>query len=200
MKKLFCVSVVLIVLDQITKHLARYFFADGLVVIIPGILSIAPFHNTYLGWLGWWAGIVDVPSPFILIFLKHLLILLFLMVMYWYFCYISEKNRFLLKASIVPAVSGIGGSFIDNLLFNGSWDFIFVFNALIFDLKDFYLLAHLILLIIFSVLLVPQYLKLSERQRRQLSFFSWIQNRCKAPNLSQSTMQGVCRRLLRRLN
>ncbi|MCL2576968.1 MAG: signal peptidase II [Defluviitaleaceae bacterium] len=194
MKKLLCVSAVLIALDQITKHLARYFVADDLVVIVPGILSIAPFHNTYLGWLGWWAGVVDVPSPLILVFLKHFFILLFLSVMYWYFCFISKKSRSLLNASFVSAVAGVGGSFIDNLLFNGSWDFIFVFNALIFDLKDFYLLTHLILLFIFGILLVPQYKKLSKEQRGQLSFSSWMQQSLKNVNsikILQENLRGL---------
>jgi len=97
MKKLLCVSGVLIIIDQITKHIARHFVGDGLITVIPG-----------------------------------------------------------------------------NLFFNGSWDFIYLFNALIFDLKDFYILTQLALIYIFGIMLIPQYLKLSKEQRNQLKFFSWV--------------------------
>jgi len=179
MKNLLLISAALIVLDQATKHLARYFVADGVFVVIPGVVSVAPFHNTYLGWLGWWAGVVAVPSPVGLVVALHIFYAVLVVVGYRYFCFISQKNRALLDAFFVLAVAGAGGAFIDAVVFGGSWDFIFLFGVLTVDLKDIYIFANIILLFIFGALLVPQYLKLNEKQREQLSFISWAKRKKK---------------------
>lgn len=176
MKKLLCISAALIALDQAAKHLARHFFAGSHVEIVQGFLGIYPFHNTYLGWLGWWVGPVYEPSPLILFVLLHLFFAALLVTGYKYLCFISPKNRALLNAFFVLAVAGAGGALIDNMLFGGSWDFIYVVGGWIIDLKDIYLLASLVLLHIFCALLVPQYLKLTVEQRKQLRFTAWIRN------------------------
>jgi signal peptidase II len=176
MKKLLCISALLILLDQSTKHLVRHFFADTLIVLIPGVLNIYSFHNTYLGWLGWLQGVVYEPSPLALIVLLHSAYVVILVIGYRYLCFLSKKNRPLLNAFFVLALAGMGGAFVDDMIFNGSWDFIYLFDAVILDLKDFYIFANIILLFVFVGLYIPQYFRLSKEQRRGLDFFTWIKN------------------------
>jgi signal peptidase II len=174
MKSLLIISAALIIFDQITKHLARLFFAGKCFQIIPGVLSIEPFHNTYLGWLGWWAGSVDVASPLYLHFFVYLFYVCVVVVGYRYFCFITQKNRQLLDGFCVMAIAGSGSALIDNLFFSGSWDFIYIFIAFIIDFKDIYIFANLASLYAFGILLVPQYFKLNKEQRKRLSFVVWL--------------------------
>lgn len=174
MKKLLCIAAALLAIDQATKHLARHFIGDDLIVFIPGFLNIAPFHNTYLGWLGWFVGVVDEPSPVSLIFLKSAFYVVLLLVAYNYFCFLTQKNRPLLNAFFVLATAGMGGSLIDRTLFGGSWDFIYLEGAIIFDFKDAYLFASIVLSIIFAALYIPQHFKLSKEKRDEINFFAWI--------------------------
>ena len=68
----------------------------------------------------------------------------------------------------------MGGAFIDDMFFNGSWDFICFFDTIILDLKDIYILLNFILLFVFGALYIPEYLKLSKEQRKRLDFISWV--------------------------
>ena len=176
MKKLLVISVLLILLDQASKHIVRFVFADTLVVLVPRVLNIYPFHNTYLGWLGWWRGVVYEPSPLILVVIPHVVYVIFLVVGYNYLCFLTEKNRALLNAFFVFAVAGMGGSLIDGLFFGGSWDFIYVFDLFIMDVKDIYIFVNIILLFVFVALYIPQYFRLSKEERNKLDFFAWFKN------------------------
>jgi len=97
---------------------------------------------------------------------------------YRYFIYLLDTKRSVVNGFLAFAAAGICGSFADVVFWGGSLDFVRLIDWFTFDLKDVYLWASLIFLLIYLIGYQKAYHRLSKEERKQKGFLRWIKKGC----------------------
>lgn len=171
MRKQWIITGLLIALDQLIKVIIANFAMDKFIVFIPGVLRFEPFQNTNLNWL---ASMADVVMPIFLMVILQIAAATGFLLFYRYEKYKSIKSNLWLNMGLCMILAGIGCSFIDVVFWGGSLDYIGFFHWFIFDMKDVFLNAGWI-----SILLWLNSKDYKARGNESVSFKSWISNGCK---------------------
>lgn len=134
-KVVIIIFVILMLIDQGTKILIRFFFFNKYIEIIKGFLSFDPIINTDGSWLNARFGLGIGFSALIL--LNILAVILFIEV---YRYYLSKENKdFWADMSFLFITTGALCSLIDKIFYGGSLDFIGISDLFIADIKDIYI-------------------------------------------------------------
>lgn len=136
-------AVVLIIIDQITKYLARIQFADGSdISVIPGVLRFVLHKNTGAVW-----GFLSGTKNSILYLTIATLIILSLIVFVYF--KIPDTGKYSALLLIITFVfSGAIGNLIDRILLNYVTDFIYfeIINFPVFNIADCYVTVSVFIL------------------------------------------------------
>ena len=144
MKRVILWIIGLTALDQVVKLLVTRFLIDSRFAILPRILYFRPHQNTHLGF---YPSLFDFVMPWYCSVLFTIFTVLLLMILYRYMKFITfgwNKYRYLPFMYLVLTLSAGICSFIDDIVWGGSWDFIHLINWFIFDFKDAYLAIGII--------------------------------------------------------
>ncbi|MGN6710211.1 signal peptidase II [Anaerocolumna jejuensis] len=171
MKKQWIITGLLIALDQLIKAVIWNLAKDKHITLIPGILRFEPFQNTNLNWF---ASMANVVMPVFIMVIMQLLIAAGIVLFYKYQRYKSAKVNLWLGMGFCLALAGVGCSFIDVVFWGGSLDYIGLLDWFIFDMKDVFLNAGWISLVLWFY---SKDYKASENN--SITFKSWISNRGK---------------------
>ncbi|GGH09416.1 signal peptidase II [Paenibacillus segetis] len=171
MKKQWLIAGLLIALDQLVKIFIWNFALEKRLIFIPNVMRFEPFQNTNLNWFASMANIV-MPIFFMVVFQLSAAIAVTLF--YRYQRYTSEKTNLWLSLGFCMALAGIGCSFLDVVLWGGSLDYIGLFDWYIFDMKDVFLNAGWI-----SILIWFNSKAYKSRKNESISFKTWMSNGCK---------------------
>lgn len=87
--------------------------------------------------------------------------------MYRDLIYSSKRHRGLLYYSSIFIISGAICSCIDVIFWGGSIDYIELFHWFIFDLKDFYITISSVLMVLYVMFFIRDYIKLNKKERKQ---------------------------------
>lgn len=134
-KVVIIIFVILMLIDQGTKILIKFFFFNKYIEIIKNFLSFDPIINTDGSWLNARFGLGVGFSALIL--LNILAVILFIEV---YRYYLSKENKdFWADMSFLFITTGALCSLIDKVFYGGSLDFIGISDLFIADIKDIYI-------------------------------------------------------------
>ena len=139
-------AVVLIVLDQITKYLARTSFSDGSdITLIPGVLRFVLHKNTGAVW-GFLSG-----TEHSILYLTIATLIILSMIMFVYFRIPDTKKFAPLLLIITFIFSGAIGNLIDRVILNYVTDFIYfeLINFPVFNVADCYVTVSVFILCYF---------------------------------------------------
>ncbi|MDV4152772.1 signal peptidase II [Clostridium sp. AL.422] len=129
------IFIILMLIDQVTKIIIKFFFFDKYIEIIKNFLSFDPIINTDGSWLNARFGLGVGFSA--LIFFNLLAVILFIEI---YRYYLSKGNKdFWADMSFLFITTGALCSLIDKVFYGGSLDFIGISNLFIADFKDIYI-------------------------------------------------------------
>lgn len=169
----------LISADQLLKLWIFRFFRNSNVVLIPQVLRFHPVQNKNLNWI---ASVADYKTTVIQMAVLQAAAVILALLAYRYLAYCSggRWERLLSKLFILFFVAGICGSTLDVMLWGGSLDFIRLFNWFTFDVKDIYLSASVLFLILYSLAYLKRYYRLDSQQRKQLKNLQRIRQWIKA--------------------
>lgn len=141
MKKLYVISLITVILDQVIKNLFTFFMTYGQSIsVIDGFFNITLVGNTG-------AAFSILSSNTILLILISIVVLNLL-----YFCFIKEKNlNDLEQISYGLLIGGIMGNLIDRVIHMKVIDYldfnIFGYNFPVFNLADIVIVVSMILII-----------------------------------------------------
>ncbi len=133
---------VLIVIDQVTKHLAVLYLQDkDSIVIIPGVLEL-----TFLKNRGAAFGILQDQK----VFFVMIAVMILVVIAYVLFQLPMEKKYIIMQVILVMIASGAAGNMIDRIKNNYVVDFIsfVIINFPIFNVADIYVTVSTILFIV----------------------------------------------------
>ncbi|MBE6053986.1 MAG: signal peptidase II [Clostridium sartagoforme] len=134
-KTVIKIFISLMLIDQATKIIIKFFFFNNYIEIIEGFLSFHPIINTKGSWLNARFGL-GVGFP-ILILTNILAVILFIEL---YRYYLSKNNKdFWADMSFLFITAGALCSLIDKVFYGGSLDFIGISDLFIADIKDIYI-------------------------------------------------------------
>lgn len=141
MKKLYVISLITVILDQVIKNLFTFFMTYGQSIsVIDGFFNITLVGNTG-------AAFSILSSNTILLILISIVVLNLL-----YFCFIKGKNlNDLEQTSYGLLIGGIMGNLIDRVIHMKVIDYldfnIFGYNFPVFNLADIVIVVSMILII-----------------------------------------------------
>ena len=134
-KKLFIIFLILMLLDQGSKIIIKFFYFNNNITLIKNFLYFNPIINTDGSWLN--ARFGTGISFHLLIITNFIALFLFIEV---YRYYISKnKKDFWCDMCFIFMFSGALCSLIDKVFYGGSLDFIGISNLFIADIKDLYI-------------------------------------------------------------
>ncbi len=137
--------IVLVIIDQLTKHWVRTGLMNREPIdIIPKVLNLQYTENTGAVW-----GIMSGKVTFLIIFTAVVLAL----IVFLYFKIPQGKKYNVLKLLVVFIIAGAIGNFIDRVLLGHVVDFIYfeLINFPLFNVADSYLTVSSILLFILAI-------------------------------------------------
>ena len=170
MKKFFIYSVSLTLIDQIVKYIIVVFGQAQKIVILPAILYIKPVQNTDHA-----AFYLNMELSAILRIGLLLIYLIVIFITYKYLIYLSLKNIFFLDNCFILLMAGVLASFID-VLWGGTWDYISLFQRVVFDLKDIYILIGIVIIFVNMVKLTMQRNNVSDDFKSKHGILNWIKS------------------------
>jgi len=179
MKRVILCIIGLTALDQVVKLLVTRFLIDSRFAILPSVLYFRPHQNTHLGFF---PSLFDFVMPVYYSVLITILVGLFLTICYRYMKFMTfgwNKYKCLPLMYLVLTLSACICSFIDNVAWGGSWDFIYLVNWFIFDFKDAYLAIGIVSMVFYAAAYGVLYeRKLSKEERKEASkskkLLSWV--------------------------
>lgn len=175
---LFWISV-LIIADQSIKIVINSYFLDCQFDIIPSFLEFKPTFNTRHSWVN---NLIDNNFGLNVGLLPHVILYLLIGVLsfayYSYYRNNIRENTKLLDTSIIFLYAVLICALIGNLVWNrGTLDYIYLKPLFVFDLKDTYADAVIVLFMIYAI-----------KNRTQLNLvksgdvFLYLKNRLKKDN------------------
>lgn len=166
MRKITVSTIILVLLDQISKFIVTKFYINSSFNIIPGILGFLVEQNTNGSYL---FSLMDFTAPLILqIFI---LILAFGTIYFLYKYLFSIMNTKIIRISLIFILAGSLSSAIDTIFWGGSWDFMYLYNWFIFDIKDLYLSLGVA---IFLFKYIKFHYSLDKKERKKIGFINWL--------------------------
>jgi signal peptidase II len=170
MKKQWLVIAGLVALEQAVKVLIWNYAMDARVALIPNVLRFEPFQNTNLNWF---ASMADVVMPIFLMVILQAAAVVGLTLFYRYRRFLAATSTRWLSLGFCMAAAGIACSFIDVVFWGGSLDYIGFLNWFIFDMKDVFLHAGWIGIVVWFAF------KADKSGKTEMPFGSWLKNGCK---------------------
>lgn len=154
---LYATVFLLVIIDQLIKCVISTFFLQTESVLIPGLLSFKPVHNTELSWFGS-LGIKLFSNYFITVGI-NLFIFIAAVILYRYVYLDMVTSRKSIQLIFIFLFAATLCSTIDRIFWRGSLDYIRLEGFFIFDIKDCYVT-------IFVILFIISYFKNREEMKR----------------------------------
>lgn len=136
--------IILVAIEQIIKLIIAQNYQDVNFEIIPSLVDFKPTLNNKTFY---WLGLIDVNVDQIIRLGTGLIFLVVLAIFYLYLKK-TIQNRKWVDITFIFGFAGILCSISDNIVFGGSWDYVYIKPLFIFDLKDIYLNCFSILFIV----------------------------------------------------
>ena len=170
---------ILIIADQSIKIVINSYFLDCQFDIVPSFLEFKPTFNTRHSWIN---NLIDNNFGLNVGLLPHVILYLLIGVLsfayYSYYRNNIRENTKLLDVSIIFLYTALICALIGNLVWNrGTLDYIYLKPLFVFDLKDTYADAVIVLFMIYAI-----------KNRTQLNLvkswdvFLYLKNRLKKNN------------------
>jgi signal peptidase II len=166
MKKHWLAAALLVALDQAVKLLIAHNVMGARVVWIRDVLRFEPFQNTNLNWVSSMAGIV---LPVFVLVIFQAAVAFGLVLFYRYQRAVSPRQNIWLSLGFSLTFAGAACAFIDVVFWGGSIDYIGLFNWFIFDMKDVFLNAGWISIVLWF--LSKEY---KAGEHKDITFRSWL--------------------------
>ena len=171
MKKQWFAVGIFIIIEQLLKVLIWQFALEKRIHLISGILRFEPHLNTNLTWI---ASVANFVMPIGIMIVLQSSLAIGMTLLYRYQRYAAVKINLWLDLSFCFALAGIGCSVIDVVFWGGSLDYIGLLDWFIFDMKDVFLNAGWISMVIWFNSREYQHRKAEVRP-----FKRWLSNGCK---------------------
>lgn len=136
--------IALIILDQVTKYIARATLSAGDVDIIPGVLKLQLLYNT--------GAAFSILTGKTIVF--YILTPVVAAIVIYFFIKLPFDKKYLKFAVVLSSlVAGAAGNYIDRVVFHQVTDFIYfsLINFPIFNVADIYVTLSVIFLLIFLI-------------------------------------------------
>lgn len=150
----------LILMDQTVKFMISRWLYHVSFSILGDMLHFSPVYNTDLSWVNSW---LNLGMGFIPHLMLNVLILLLVVLIYKY-----SKSRYAVgkgaDAIFILFMAGALCSLIDKIFWPGSLDYIYLKGFFTFDLKDIYLSACEVLLVIIYIKNIKRWKDIRLRQ------------------------------------
>lgn len=149
-KQAIIAVICLITVEQGIKLVIARWYMEANIEIWPGVLRFRPLQNVNQTWFGS-MGVPFMDSTPVVVVLNALVLWLGIRV-YGYWLTVLKRRGRLVQTLAVLFFAGAICSFIDSLFWDGFIDYIRLFTWFTFDLKDCYISAVLVLIVISVVI------------------------------------------------
>lgn len=172
-----CIWVIsLVAVDQLIKLLISRYMMYAHFTIIPYIFTFRISQNIHLGWI--WNRL-DFMMPLVLAVLISVIAIITIVVFHRYLIFLTSKWCKYHRIPYVFLILGLSVGvckIIDDIFWGGSLDYIQLFNWFIFDLKDVYAAAVVVVVLYFLIAYEIDSRKLSKEKRKEQGFLNWIKH------------------------
>ena len=183
MKRSFSIFIpILILTDQAIKIPISRLLTEHheCITLIKGVLFFCPKQNTHGGWI---PSMLDFIVPAYITIPITVFAVLLMIAAYRFMSYCTfnwDKYKNLPAIFLIMMLSGGFCSFIDDIFWGGSIDYIRLFDWFIFDLKDVYLTSAEVIVIIYLIVFIIYYYRLSKEERKEydkkINMIKWLKS------------------------
>jgi lipoprotein signal peptidase len=139
-------TIALVVIEQVLKLVISVNYRDLNVEIIPSLLEFKPTLNDKTFY---WLGLMNIDVGRWVRLATGIIVLVIFGLLYLFMKKATSKKEKLMDMGFIFGFAGILCSLCDNILFGGSWDYVYLKPLFVFDLKDLYLNCFIILFAVF---------------------------------------------------